>query len=269
MTEAGQRSSGTQSLDRAVELVDAVVRADEAMSFAELLEQTGLAKSTTSRLLGALERGGLIAREENGAYVAGSLFWLYGARHDPWEETIRLARPLMEEVSEATGETVHLSVVRNAQVAQVAQVDSQYLLGSRDWTEVHVPPHGSAMGKVFHAWGALEISEDSLEPLTEMTITEPATLESDSSLSRRRGWALSHDELELGLTGLAAPVRGIRGDVVAALGISGPTPRIEHRLEEFGNELTSHAAQLSSLLRNPSRRTQHHAAASTPKEGVA
>ena len=262
MTEATSRtSSGTQSLDRAVELVDAIVRADEPMTFGDLLDQTGLAKSTGSRMLSALERGGLIARNDHGAYVAGSLFWLYGARHDPWEETVRLAEPAMEHLGEITRETVHLSVVRNDQVAQVAQIDSRYLLGTRDWSEVQVPPHCSALGKVFYAYEALPIPEGELEGLTDLTITSAEDLRRDGETTRRRGWALTHDELEIGLTGLAVPVRGVRGTVVAALGISGPTPRIEHRLEEFGDQLSSHAAELSTLLRNPSRRTV--------KEGVA
>src|SRR5688572_9762988 len=53
-------SSGTQALDRAVQLVSSVVQATEPLSFAELQESSGLAKSTTSRMLAALERGGLL-----------------------------------------------------------------------------------------------------------------------------------------------------------------------------------------------------------------
>src|SRR5690242_6866923 len=139
-------SSGTQALDRAVQLASMVVRADVPLSFAELQEASGLAKSTTSRLLAALERGDLLERDDNGGYVAGSLFWLYAARHDPWEQLVRLARPAMESIGEETSETVHLSVTRGDRVVQVAQVDSRYLLGTRDWTEVDVPPHTSALG---------------------------------------------------------------------------------------------------------------------------
>ena len=68
---------------------------------------------------------------------------------------MRLARPAMEAIGEDTHETVHLSVARGDRVVQVAQVDSRYLLGTRDWTEVDVPAHCSALGKVFWRWGAL------------------------------------------------------------------------------------------------------------------
>jgi DNA-binding IclR family transcriptional regulator len=255
VTEA---STGTQAVDRAAALVATVVHADQPLSFAELQEASGLAKSTTSRMLAALERGELLERDRDGSYVAGSLFWLYAARHDPWEELVRLARPAMEEIGEETSESVHLSVARGDRVVQVAQVDSRYLLGTRDWTEVDVPAHCSALGKVFYAWGALPVPAGPLEALTPATVTDPEALRRDGARTRDRGWAITDGELEVGLSGVAVPVHGVRGDVVAALGVSGPTPRLEDRLDELGKNLSTHAAQLSALLRGRA-----------PKEGVA
>jgi len=258
-------SSGTQAVDRAAQLVSTVVHADEPLSFADLQDASGLAKSTTSRMLTALERTGLVERDGDGSYVAGSLFWLYAARHDPWQELVRLARPAMEQIGDDTHETVHLSVSRGERVVQVAQVDSRFLLGTRDWTEVDVPAHSSALGKVLYAWGALPLPDDRLEPLTDATITDPEALRRDGARTRERGWAVTADELEVGLSGVAVPVRGVRGDVVAALGVSGPTPRLEGRLDELGHRLSEHAAQLSALLRGRTPSTGRPAS----KEGVA
>lgn len=250
---------GTQALDRAAELVAEVVHADEPLTFSHLQESSGLAKSTTSRMLSALERAGLLERtEEGGGYVAGRLFWLYAARHDPWEEVVRLAQPTMDLIGEETRETVHLSVVRGDRVTQVAQVDTTYLLGTRDWTEVDVPAHCSALGKVFYAWGELELPTTRLDTYTDVTITDPAVLLRDLRAARDRGWTVTEDELEVGLTGVAVPVHGARGHVVAALGVSGPSPRLEGRLDELGRNLSDHAAQLSALLRG-----------TTQEEGVA
>jgi DNA-binding IclR family transcriptional regulator len=258
--QAEPASSGTQSLDRALQLVSTVVDADEPLSFGELQEMTGLAKSTTSRMLTALERGGLLERDDAGGYVAGSLFWLYAARHDPWEELVRLARPVLERVGSDTQESVHLSVLRGDKVVQVAQVDSRYLLGTRDWTQVDVPTHTSALGKVFVAWDGLDIPEAELVRLTPKTITTQAGLQRDAVATRARGYAFTIDELEDGLTGVAAPVRGPRGNVVAALGISGPTSRLSHRVDELGRNLITRAAEVASA----------HQGHKTPvKEGVA
>jgi DNA-binding IclR family transcriptional regulator len=239
-------SSGTQALDRALQLVAAVIEADEPVSFADLLTATGLAKSTTSRMLAALERGGMLERDEAGGYVAGSLFWLYGGRHEPWEQLVRLARPAMEKVGEDTQESVHLSVLRGDRVVQVAQVDARYLLGTRDWTEIVVPAHTSALGKVFLAWGLLDVPESKLERLTPHTLTTKAALAREAEEARRRGYTVTVDELEEGLTGVAVPLRGARGDVVGALGISGPTTRLADRIDELGEQLISRAAQVAT-----------------------
>ncbi|MGC4112951.1 MAG: IclR family transcriptional regulator [Nocardioides sp.] len=253
-------SGGTQALDRAVQLVSTVVEATEPLSFADLQESSGLAKSTTSRMLAALERGGLLERDEAGGYVAGSMFWTYAARHDPWEELVRLARPVLDRVGEDTQETVHLSVLRGDRVVQVAQVDSQYLLGMRDWTEIEVPAHTSALGKVFLAWGALRIPATQMVRLTPRTLTTAAALDRDAESARKRGYAVTVDELEDGLTGIAAPVPGPGGTVVAALGISGPTSRLDGRIDKLGRNLTTRAAEVAAVLQG----TTTHV-----KEGVA
>lgn len=251
---AASSARGTQALDRAAELVAKVVRADEPLTFGHLQESSGLAKSTTSRMLSALERAGLLERtDEGGGYVAGRLFWLYAARHDPWEEIVRLARSTMAVIGEETRETVHLSITRGDRVAQVAQVDSQFLLGTRDWTDVDVPAHCSALGKVFYAWGELPVPAGPLEALTDVTLTDPDALRRDLRVARGRGWTVTEDELEVGLMGVAVPVHGARGHVVAALGVSGPSPRLMGRLDELGRQLSDHAAQLSALLRGAVR----------------
>ena len=249
MAEPEAGTSGTRALDRAADLVATVVRADEPLAFADLQESSGLAKSTASRMLAALERSGLLERDDSGSYVAGRLFWLYAARHDPWEELVRLAVPTMKQIGEDTRESVHLSVCRGDRVAQVAQVDSQFLLGTRDWTQIEVPAHCSALGKVFLTFGDLALPDGSLEARTPRTLTRPEDLRREAGRARKRGWTATVDELEVGLTGVAVPVHGTRGEVVAALGISGPTQRLEGRLDELGRELRTHAAELSTLLR--------------------
>jgi DNA-binding IclR family transcriptional regulator len=248
--------TGTQAIDRAALLVATVVRADEALSFGELHAECGLPKSTTSRLLTALERTELLERNGEGSYVAGPLFWLYATRHDPWDELVRLAQPTLDKVGADTGETVNLSVARGDRVVQVAQVDSTYLLGTRDWTQVDVPAHCSSLGKVFLAWDVVAPPAH-LDRPTAATL-DAAALRDDLARSRRRGWTTTVDELEVGLSGVAVPVRGQHDELVAALGVSGPTPRLEGRFGELGRLLKAHATELTQLLHGK-----------TPQEGAA
>jgi IclR family transcriptional regulator, acetate operon repressor len=218
--------TGTQAIDRAAGLLACVIDSDDPVSFRDLAEEVGLPASTTSRLLSALERNGLVRREHSGGFAAGPVFSRYAARHDPDAELGRLAAPVLESVAGRTGETVHLAVPRGREALQVLQVDTRYLLGARDWSTVHVPAHCSAQGKILHAAGVLPLPEEPLERPTDDSIKDLAALRRDLDDVRRRGWAVARDELEPGLTAVAAPVRD--GDrVVAALGVSGPTVRLD------------------------------------------
>jgi DNA-binding IclR family transcriptional regulator len=258
--------TGTQAVDRACGLVALVVQAPEPLTFTEITDAAGLARSTTSRLLAALERTDLLQRDPSGAYVAGSLFALHAARHDPWEETARVAGPFLERLRDETGETAHLGVPQGTAVLHVAQVDSAYLLATRDWTQVHVPEHCSALGKVLTAHGRLPLPAAPLERPTERSIADLATLEDELARVRRRGWSTAVDELELGLTAVAVPVRGREGEVVAALGISGPTARLADRVQDVTRLLRDQGAALSALLR---RQTGRETGTNTHEEGAA
>ncbi len=267
---SGTSPGGTQAVDRAAALIDLVVRADDPVSFTELSDIAGLARSTTSRLLAALERTDLVERDASGGYVAGPLFALHAALHDPWPQVARIARPVLEEVAERTGETVHLGVPRGLGVAHLGQVDSTYLLAARDWNQVDVPPHCSSLGKVLYAYGLLPMPTGRLERRTDRTITSREALVAELVVVRRQRYAVSVDELETGLTALAAPVEG-RDGVVCAIGVSGPSARLQDRVDHVGRLLVEQSGKLSDLLGHP---TPHRPADvsrrdSPTKEGAA
>jgi IclR family acetate operon transcriptional repressor len=251
-TQAGTQG-GTQAVDRAAALLTLVVEAEVAVTFGELCETAGLARSTTSRLLAALERTRLVERVGGGEYIGGPLFALYAARHDRNAELARLARPMLELIGEQTGETVHLAVASGGRVAHIAQVDSTFLLGARDWTDIEVPPHCSALGKVLLAWGVLAVPTGPLERVTDHTLRTVSALEADLERARARGFAVTQDELEVGLSGIAAPVFGPEPTVVATVGISGPTARLQDRVDHVGRLLMEQTDALSALLRHGTR----------------
>jgi len=244
----GSSPGGTQAVDRAAALVDLVVRADEPLTFTELCDESGLARSTTSRLLAALERTDLVERDPGGGYVAGPLFALHAAVHDPWPQVARLSRPVLEEVGRSTGETVHLGVARGDTVVHIAQVESTYLLAARDWNQVDVPPHCSSLGKVLYAFDVLPLPAGRLERRTPRTVATRDALERELQIIRQTRYATTVDELETGLTGVAAAVDG-RDGVVASIGVSGPTARLQDRLDRVGTLLVEQAGHLSELLR--------------------
>jgi DNA-binding IclR family transcriptional regulator len=244
--------NGTQAIDRAARLLSRVVLADEPPGFAELVSDTGLAKSTASRLLQALERHQLVLRDDDGGYGAGPLFVMYASRHEPLDELVKIAQPTLERISGSTGETVNLAVAHGDTVVQIAQVDSTYLLGTVNWVDVDVPPHCSALGKVLYAAGAIELPE-TLERRTPHTVTDLAELTRELQQIRVDGYAVAAGELEIGLDAVAAPVVDGTGEVVAAVGVSGPSDRIGSQIPELGALLRDRAAELSRALGHPGK----------------
>jgi DNA-binding IclR family transcriptional regulator len=247
-------TTGTQAVDRAAKLLELVVQADEAVSFTELSDEAGLARSTTSRLLAALESRHLLDRDGSGAFVPGALFALYAARHDPSTQIARLAQPTLQELSASTGETVNLAVSRGDTVVQIAQVNATYMLGARDWMHVTVPPHCSALGKVLYAYGCLSIPEGDLVQLTKRSLATSRELMAELTEIRSQGFASTRSELEVGLDAVAAPVFGRTGDVVAALGVSGPSARLGSQLDRLGHLVKEQGDALSQLLRRRMRK---------------
>jgi DNA-binding IclR family transcriptional regulator len=240
--------TGTQAVDRAAELLALVVEASAPRTFTSLTEQTGLARSTTSRLLQALERNRLVQRDREGAFRPGPLFALYAARHNAVADLVELATPVLERLGQLTGETVNLAVPRGEGVVQVAQVDSTYLLGATNWVGVDVPAHCSAMGKVFLAYGTIELPPGPLARRTARTITTRAALEKDLAMVVHNGYAVAREELEPGLVAIAAPVRSRDGVVIASISVSGPTSRINDQIERIGKLLAAETRALSGLL---------------------
>ena len=236
---------GTQTIDRAAQLLTLVLEAEQPRALTELADDAALPKSTTSRLLGALERQGLIQqRGSRGSFEPGPVLRRYASRG----QLAELAQPHLEVLSEVSGETINLAVPGPLGVEHLAQVESRHFLGTGQWVGRRVPFHCTAVGKVLIAFGHADPGP--LEPLTAVTIVDPDELATEIAHVRRDGCATAIDELEIGLSSLAAPV----ADGMAALSISGPTLRLDaqrmadlkptliHEAEALGRDMGVHAA---------------------------
>jgi IclR family transcriptional regulator, acetate operon repressor len=242
--------NGTQAVDRAARLLAEVVHSGDPMTFTELSGTTGLAKSTTSRLLLALERNGLVRRDDHGRFLPGEMFVSFAWRGGAQAGLIAVAQPFLERLGKATGETINLGVSSNGMVEQIAQVDSTYLIGGTNWIGMSVPLHCSALGKVLLAYGAAQLDRlDKLEWRTAKTIVTEASLRAELAGVRARGYAVTDEELEPGLVAVAAPIYGYDGTVVAALSVSGPASRMARDgLATAASQCAEEAAGLSAVL---------------------
>jgi DNA-binding IclR family transcriptional regulator len=231
--------TGTQSIDRAAQLLVRVVESAQPLAVGELAETTGLPKSTTSRLLGALERQGLLQRVDGrGRLRPGPVLLRFAQRDVPEANLVDLSVPALRRLAEDSGETINLGVPTPAGVEHLAQQDSRHFVGGTNWVGRRVPHDSTANGKVFLAFGAAPAPRGF--PEQELTAI------------RARGYATAIDELEEGLSALAGPVRGPAGAVVAALSISGPTHRLTaERIEQLAPLLLEQCRNLSVRLGHP------------------
>jgi IclR family acetate operon transcriptional repressor len=240
-----QEFQGTQTINRAAQLLTLVLDSERPRGLTELADDAALPKSTASRLLGALEREGLIQqRGRRGRFEPGPVLRRFASRG----QLVELAHPHLEALSEASGETINLAVPGPLGVEHLAQIESRHFLGTGQWVGRRVPYHCTAVGKVLIAFGGAEPGP--LEPLTPETIVDPDRLAAEIARVRRDGYATAVDELETGLSGIAAPVV----DGMAALSISGPTFRLNaermaelratliHEARTLGHDMGVHAA---------------------------
>jgi IclR family acetate operon transcriptional repressor len=225
-----QPTHGTQTIDRGAQLLALVLESEAPRALGDLAADAGLPKSTTSRLLGALERNGLVEQEGlRGAFRAGPVLARFAGRGISARRLIEVSERPMAALAEATGETINVAVAAPSGVEHLAQIDSRHYLGTSHWVGRSVPYHCSANGKVLLAFGAAGANAGALEALTSRTITEPALFSAQLETIRREGYATAVDELELGLSAVAAPVLDDSGRAIAALSVSGPTLRLSRR----------------------------------------
>lgn len=220
-----------QSVERALRILLEFEEEGGALRVTDLAARLDVHKSTASRLAATLESYGFLERADGAdAFRLGRRVARLGAVANAGRDVVELARPAMDELAAATGETIVLSVPAGAEAVDVAQVDSRFLVGGRRWIGLHSPLHATSDGKVLLAYGAAELPRGRLARLSSRTTTSRPSLERELAEVRRLGWARSLGEYEEGLNGVAAPVRDGSGRCVAALSVSGPAYRVSEEL---------------------------------------
>ena len=178
--------SGVGVLDKAVAILDALEAGPLALG--DLVVATGLSRATAHRLAQALERHGLVDRDEGGRFTLGPRL-----THKTLEQ---VARPALEELRDVTGESAQLYLPRPDGRLCALSLESPHSLRTIVAVGAVLPADRGSAGKVLA--GTADV--------------------------RRRGWAESVEEREKGVASVSAPVwRG--GEILAAVSVSGPVER--------------------------------------------
>lgn len=248
---AAAPESTVQSVDRAVSVMEILAGAGEA-GVTEIAAELAVHKSTAFRLVAALERRGLVEQtEDRGKYRLGmGLLRLAGATTARLD-VVQVARPVCRALAAETGETVNLAVLADGSALYVDQIAGGSALQHHNWVGQRIPLHATSNGKVLLTGLSrpeLDSTLRSLPAYTAHTITTRRALRAELDAVRETGYAVAADELEVGLTALAAPIRNLHGDVAASLSVSGPTFRLDGRRDELAKQLTEAAQEVSGRL---------------------
>lgn len=244
---------GTQAVRRAVSLLKALGNGQPERGLADLARSLGLNKTTTYRLLAALESEGMVERDPEGeGYRLGPELLALGSRALGASDLRWAARPELEGLARRTGETVTLEVLAGGRVLILDEVMGSHVIGSMPSAGTRWPVHATSTGKALLA----HLSEDErdallsgrLAALTPKTITDAPALRRELARVRARGYAVSSEELEPGFVAVGAPVPSARG-VVAAISVGGPKARLGPRkVAQIARQLPAVAAHISARL---------------------
>jgi DNA-binding IclR family transcriptional regulator len=244
--------ASVQSVDRALTILEILARDGEA-GVTEIAVSLGVHKSTAFRLLATLESHRLVEQDgERGRYRLGvgnlRLAGATTARLDLVSE----ARPVCRQLASDTGETVNITVRSETSALYLDQIVGSSAVQSHNWVGQHIPLHATSNGKVLLSEltdAELKNAVRALPRVTDRTVTSRSKLRAELAEVRDAGYALAIDELEIGLTAAAAPIRSAHGDIIASMSISGPTFRLNgEKLERAIPLLVAAATEVSHRL---------------------
>ncbi|MFG2948406.1 IclR family transcriptional regulator [Streptomyces adustus] len=257
-TLVGPPRDDRAAVDKAISLLVALGdRSSSGTGVSELARRAQLSKTTAHRVLGMLERNGVVERIGTDYRLGERLHHLGRAVYSPGSETVRdLLLPYLADLYEATRETVHLSVLHDTHVVYLAKLYGHRSAPVPSRIGGRLPAHATAVGKVLLAYDSQAAERAMNEPLgryTSHTVSTPHELAAELDRIRCTGVAFDDEEYQPGLVCVAAPVLDRGGLPVAALSVAGQRGRTDTR--RLSMDVRRIAAEASRAW--PSRNRRH------------
>jgi DNA-binding IclR family transcriptional regulator len=238
------------AVERAFAVLDALADGAVELGTNEIARRTGINASTVSRLLATLASAGFVE------HVAGSGRYRLGLRLLQLGNAVlarldlrEVARPHLVALVHETGETATLSAPGEHDAVTVDFVQSESLVRSVARLGRPSVAHATATGKIALAFGEATLPPGPLVAYTARTVTDRRMLADEIERVRAQGWATAVREREEELNAVAAPIRGGAGELMAIVGIQGPSSRFDARAMAAAlGPLLEHAARISESL---------------------
>jgi DNA-binding IclR family transcriptional regulator len=249
--DEGGRDGGVKSVTAALDVLDCFIDADE-LGVSDIARRLGVAKSTAHRLLTSLCARGLADKNpETGQYRLGLHLFELGQLAGHRMRLRRTAMPLLEELRQASGCTVHLAVASGTDVLYLERMET--LKGMQLFGGVgrRLPSHCTSSGKVIAAYDsdfARARKSAGFPALTDVSIRTAVDYERALIDVRRRGVATNMGEALAGLASVAAPVLDASGRAQAAISLVGPAQELASDFGRPARLVTIAARRLARSL---------------------
>lgn len=222
---------GAQSFSRSIGVLQMIADASSPMTRAELLQHCGLTRPTLYRIIASLEAEGLIEAAGDNRYGLGGRLVSLARTALAQTDVRRLAEPVLADLRDATGETVHLAVRSGDELVYIDKMESREAVRMASTIGTRVPFHSSSVGKAFLA--AMPVSEadeliDRLEmlPITSHTNTDRSGLRTTVQRARQQGYIRDDQENELSIICFGAPIYRAPNQPAASVSVSVPLYRL-------------------------------------------
>ena len=248
-----RQRGGIQSLGRAFAILEEVARHREGISLADLGRVVGLHNSTTFHLAKTMVALGYLRQEKDSKrYRVGRPLFALAAGALDEIEMVNLATPLLEELSRDTGESGHFAVRMGDAVVVIARTSGPGAFQLTDRVGVVRPAHCTALGKIILASLRPDqlkrfIERVELKPSTEKSIASVPALLREIAEIKRTGIAFDDGEFNPEVRCIAVPVMNFTGQVIGALGISGPIWRLSNQALQGHAKVVRAAANRLSI----------------------
>jgi len=216
-----------QSVDRALVIVETLMRDDLALSTREIALQTGINRTTAHRLVNALlQRGWLERVADSAAYrLSLKLLVLANLAHEA-RDVLDAVRPTLEELSILSRETVHVGVLDGFELVHVGKVDSPERVGISSRIGTRAVPHVTSLGKALLAASDPEAVEAYIAHAGriegEFVLVDDRSLRDEIAATRERGYSRDDEEDAVGVRCIGAAVRAAGGAPLFAVSLTGP-----------------------------------------------
>ncbi|MFD4763567.1 IclR family transcriptional regulator [Streptomyces sp. NPDC058439] len=212
--------------DRLLDVLGTFDQTHVSLTLTQLAERARLPLATAHRIVAALARWGALERDDAGRYHVGLRLWEVAALAPRGLGIRQAALPFLEDLYEATHENVHLAVRDGLEVVYIERISGRSAVGVHSQVGARWPLHATGVGLVLLAHGDVGLQDrylaEELAVFTPYTVTDPEQLRRMLAEVRRIGVTVSDRQVTDDALSVAAPVRGPRGDVVAAVSVVVP-----------------------------------------------